>query len=139
MEAIANHLRTLAATNILARLAQLRLRTAGRFEQGLSSSSMRYGLCRDLNVPLERPAAKIPLAVRSLLESDVPSLLSLENAQGDSRDKLEIAWRRAFLEKKGATGCFVAVDLRTDTPCYMQWLMSLPIMISFKASGASRS
>src|SRR5215210_755684 len=115
MEAIANHLRTFPATSVAARLAQLRLRTAGRLEQGLSSSSMRYGLCRDLNVPLDRPAAKIPLAVRPLLESDVPSLLSLENAQGDSRDKLEIAWRRAFLEKKGATGCFVAVDLRTDT------------------------
>ena len=124
MEAIANHLRTLPTTDVGARLAQLRLRIAGRLEQGLSSSSMRYGLCRDLNVPLERPAAKIPLAVRSLLESDVPSLLSLENAQGDSRDKLEIAWRRAFLEKKGATGCFVAVDLRNDSPCYMQWLMS---------------
>jgi hypothetical protein len=89
MEAIANHLRTLPATNVAARLDQLRLRIAGRLEQGLSSSSMRYGLCRDLNVPLERPIAKIPLAIRPLLESDVPSLLSLENAQGDSRDKLE--------------------------------------------------
>jgi RimJ/RimL family protein N-acetyltransferase len=124
MEAIVNPLRVMPTASVVARLAQLRLRITGRLRQGLSSSSIRYGLCRDLNDPLERPAAKIPLAVRPLLEADVPSLLSTDNAQGDTRDKLEIAWRRAFLDKKGTKGCFVAVDLRNDTPCYMQWLMS---------------
>src|SRR5215204_878501 len=104
-------------------LQQLGTRIAGRVQLGLYSRTMRYGLRRDLSLSLERPSAKIPLSIRPLVEADVPSLLSMSNPQSDSRDQLEIAWRRAFLEK-GAKSCFVAIDLRNGTPCYMQWLLS---------------
>jgi RimJ/RimL family protein N-acetyltransferase len=123
MKATASHL-SIVSNPDASQLAQLRLRIAGRLQQGLRSSSMRFGLRRDLDVPLERPTAKIPIAIRPLIDSDVPSLLSINNAQSDGHDKLEIAWRRAFLDRKGAKGCFVGVDLRNDSACYMQWLMS---------------
>jgi GNAT superfamily N-acetyltransferase len=105
------------------KLEQLRIRIAGRLRLGLYSKSMRYGLRRDLGVPIERPSAKIPIEVRLATEADLRSLLSLEDSQNDNHDRLEIAWRRAFADK-GAKRCFVAVDLRTNTPCYMQWLFN---------------
>jgi RimJ/RimL family protein N-acetyltransferase len=46
----------------------------------------------------------------------------MDSPDADGQERLEIAWRRAFLAK-GAKGCFVAIDGRNDTPCYMQWLM----------------
>lgn len=105
-----------------ARLAQLRIRISGRLRLGLYASSLRYGLRRDLTQPLVRPSAKIPLAVRPLIKADLESLLFID--EGDTREeKLEVARRRAFAAKR-AQGCFVAVDQRTDTPCYMQWLFS---------------
>jgi RimJ/RimL family protein N-acetyltransferase len=105
------------------RLEQLRIRIAGRLQRGLYSRSVRYGLRRDLTLHLERPSAKIPIAIRPLVDTDLPFFLSVDASQTDSRERLELAWRRAFIDK-GAKGGFVAVDLRTDTPCYMQWLMS---------------
>lgn len=39
----------------------------------------------------------------------------------DPTEKLEVAWRRAFVDK-GARGGFVAVDQRSGTPCFVQWL-----------------
>jgi RimJ/RimL family protein N-acetyltransferase len=110
-------------SEISARLAQLKLRIAGRLELGLYSSFMRYGLSRDLNLPFEKPKAKIPIAIRPMIADDIGSLLPLDNSENDHREKLEIAWRRAFLEKR-PQGCFVAIDVRNETPCYMQWLFS---------------
>jgi RimJ/RimL family protein N-acetyltransferase len=112
-----------AETERKAKLEQLRIRIAGRLQLGLYSKSMRYGLCRDLGAPLERPSAKIPIEVRAATEADLRSLLTLGDSQNDDHDRLEIAWRRAFADK-GAKRCFVAVDLRTNTPCYMQWLFN---------------
>jgi RimJ/RimL family protein N-acetyltransferase len=105
-----------------AQIKQLRTRIAGKLRLGLYSRSMRYGLRRDLRSPLAAPSAKIPISVRPLVEDDIPVLLPIDDTGADSQDQLEIAWRRAFLGK-GAKGCFVAVDQRNGTPCYMQWLM----------------
>ena len=119
---IASPLPSASGTDLKARLEQLRVRIGGRIRLGLYSRSMRYGLCRDLNMPLEKPNAKIPIEVRLATDGDLRSLLSLEESH-DGEDRLEIAWRRAFADK-GAKRCFVAIDLRNDTPCYMQWLFN---------------
>ncbi len=119
---IASPLSTTSSTNLKAKLEQLRIRIAGRLRLGLYSKSMRYGLCRDLGVPFEKPSAKIPIEVRPATEADLRSLLSLNDSQ-DNHDRLEIAWRRAFADK-GAKRCFVAIDQRDGNPCYMQWLFN---------------
>ena len=106
-----------------AKLEQLRIRIAGRLQLGLYSKSMRYGLCRDLGAPFERPSAKIPIEVRAATAADLRSLLTLDDSQNSDHDRLELAWRRAFADK-GAKRCFVAVDLRSNTPCYMHWLFN---------------
>jgi RimJ/RimL family protein N-acetyltransferase len=112
-----------AGTDRKAKLEQLRIRIAGRLQLGLYSKSMRYGLRRDLGAPFERTSAKIPIEVRPATEADLRSLLSLDDSQNSDHDRLEIAWRRAFADK-GAKRCFVAVDLCTNTPCYMHWLFN---------------
>ncbi len=112
-----------AGTDRKAKLDQLRIRIGGRLQLGLYSKSMRYGLCRDLGVPFERPSAKIPLEVRAATAADLRSLLSFNDSQNSDHDRLELAWRRAFADK-GAKRCFVAVDLRSNTPCYMHWLFN---------------
>lgn len=123
MSAEANRLPVNPISDAGGRIAQLQIRIAGRIKLGLHSRSMRYGLRRDLSQSLEKPSAKIPIAVRPMVETDLPILLSVEESRGNLAESLEIAWRRAFVDK-GAKGCFVAVDLRDDTPCYMQWLMT---------------
>jgi RimJ/RimL family protein N-acetyltransferase len=103
------------------RLAQMQTRVAGRLKLGLYAKSSRYGLCRDLALSIEKPSAKIPIAVRPLREGDLASLLSLDASQSNQGERLEVAWRRAFVDK-GARGGFVAIDQRSETPCYVQWL-----------------
>jgi RimJ/RimL family protein N-acetyltransferase len=119
----ASWLPLLSGASPQAKLGEFRIRVAGRLQLGLYSKSMRYGLCRDLGVPFERTSAKIPIDVRPATDADLRALLSVDDHQHSNRDKLEIAWRRAFADK-GAKRCFVAVDLRTNTPCYMHWLFN---------------
>lgn len=123
MSAEAGHVQLDAEPTIPSRLAQLQIRLAGRLKLGPYSRSMRYGLCRDLQIPAQPPSAKIPIRVRPLVASDLARLLSVDPTRNDAHDRLEIAWRQAFVEK-GARNCFVAVDLRNEMPCYMQWLLS---------------
>jgi RimJ/RimL family protein N-acetyltransferase len=102
------------------RFTQMRTRVAGRLKLGLHATLTRYGLCRDLTEPLQTPKAKIAITVRRLKERDLASLFTL--GEGQPLDEhLEVAWRRAFIEKGARLG-YVAVDTRTDTPCYVQWL-----------------
>jgi len=68
-------------------------------------------------VPIETPRARIPITVQPLQDRDLASLFACE----DPRDKREAAWRLAFIAK-GARRGFVAIDQRTRTPCYVQWL-----------------
>lgn len=112
-----------AALDLNDRIAQIRTRLSGRIKLGLYSAFTRYGLCRDLTRPLERPNAKIPIDVRPLQDSDLDALFSLDASANSLEEKLEVAWRRSFVEK-GARGGFVAVDKRSETPCYVQWLFS---------------
>lgn len=96
-------------------VARLRNRIAGRLQLGLHSRLTRYGLCRDLAAPLTLPSAKIPITVRPLLERDYAALFM------DPSDPAEAALRQSFVTKGARLG-FVAVDARTDTACYVQWL-----------------
>jgi RimJ/RimL family protein N-acetyltransferase len=102
------------------RLAQMRTQLAGRLRLGWHASLTRYGLCRHLTRPLDKPKAKIAITVRRLRERDLGPLFALgERVSLDNR--LEVAWRRAFIAR-GAQCGYVAVDARNDTPCYVQWL-----------------
>lgn len=110
-----------SASNARLTLARLKLRVSGHINQGLYSRKTRLGLRRDLTLPLERPSAKIPISVRPLIQGDLDILLP--QVSNDHPEALEIHWRRNFL-RKAPRGCFVAVDMRDGTPCYMQWLFS---------------
>jgi RimJ/RimL family protein N-acetyltransferase len=103
-----------------ASLSQLGIRISGRVGLGVYRRSLRYGLCRDLHTTIQNPTAKIPIAIRPMLPADLPLLLSPEQPNG--RERLEATRRRAFADRR-PTGCFVAVDQRDGTPCYMQWLL----------------
>ncbi len=105
------------------RLAQLRTRLAGRLKLGLLAQITRYGLCRDLALPIEKPNAKIPILVRALENRDLSSLFCNDTAANDLAERLEVAWRLAFIDK-GARRGSVAIDSRSETPCYVQWLFS---------------
>ena len=118
------HLRAVDSTrNISLWLPQIRLLIEGRVKLGLHSNFTRYGLRRDLTVPITTPSAKIPVSVRPLLPSDIPLLLPENNDHLEPHERVQIAWRVSFLAK-APKGCFVAVDERTGKPCYMQWLFS---------------
>lgn len=101
---------------------RIRQRVAGRLQQGFHSEFKGYGLRRDLTHPLERPKAKIPLSIRPLTESDIDFILPLGGG-GSASENQEITWRRHFYRKAPQGCCFVAVDLRNGTPCYLQWLI----------------
>ena len=102
------------------RLRQLSARINGRLQLGLRYESTRIGLRRDLTVPFTPPDAKIPISVRPLTAADLPALLAVDDTTS-AADTFETAWRRAFAAKH-MQGCYVAVDERNGTPCYMQWL-----------------
>jgi RimJ/RimL family protein N-acetyltransferase len=105
------------------RLAELDTRLAGRWKLGVYAEQTRYGLLRDVSHKFSAPAAKIPLAVRPLHDRDLPALFGHAGPASELSERLEVAWRHAFIEK-GARGGFVAIDERSATPCYVQWLFS---------------
>jgi RimJ/RimL family protein N-acetyltransferase len=105
------------------RAGELATRLAGRWKLGLHAQQMRYGLVRDVSQKFTAPAAKIPLTVRPLHDRDLPALFGHAGPTSELAERLEVAWRHAFIEK-GARGGFVAIDERSDTPCYVQWLLS---------------
>jgi GNAT superfamily N-acetyltransferase len=93
---------------------------ARRLQMGVHTQSSRLGLRRDLDQPLEMPRAKIPMFVRPLTAEDLPIVLPESGVDG--AEKADIADRHALLAKAGMCA-YVAVDERTDTPCYIQWLL----------------
>lgn len=105
------------------RAGELAARLAGRWKLGFHAELTRYGLLRDVSQTFSAPAAKIPLAVRPLHDRDLPALFGHAGTASELAERLEVAWRHAFIEK-GARGGFVAIDERTATPCYVQWLLS---------------
>jgi len=106
------------------RAAEFRARLAGRLELGLHTTTIRYGLSRDLTLPLTMPKAKIPITVRPLQPQDLDLLFSVEAANNDPVEAREAAMRRSFFAH-GAHRAFVAVDERSGRPCYVQWLLGV--------------
>lgn len=105
------------------RLALFPSRLASRLHRGLCAKFTRFGLRRDLRLTVEKSTAKIPIRVRPLENRDLSSLFFGDIIAKDSAERLELAWRRSFIDK-GARGGFVAIDTRSETPCYVQWLLS---------------
>lgn len=101
--------------------ADFKERISGKLQQGIYSGISRYGLRRDLRQPIERPEAKVPITVRPLADGDMDVLLPMEG-ETFAAEAGEIIARRNFY-KKFPDSCFVAVDMRDNTPCYMQWLI----------------
>jgi hypothetical protein len=93
-----------------------------RLEAGVLRAATLVWLRRDLLTPFKAPAAKIPIAVRKVTDGDIPFLFPDPNADLPAPERKELAWRRQML-KAGTPTCFVAVDQRNGTPCYVQWLL----------------
>src|SRR3974377_1238739 len=77
------------------RVADLGKRVASR----LYGQCTSYGLRRDLQVPFAAPKAKIPIAVRKLIASDIPVLLPDQSGL-DTATSWDIRVRRAHLESE---------------------------------------
>ena len=86
-----------------------------------ASRRLSYGLRRDLAVPFPAPAARVPVTIRPLRDSDVPALLALDAPGLDEAARDE---RRTRLDMiaAGLRTPYVAVTV-DDRPCYMQWLL----------------
>lgn len=83
---------------------------------------LSYGLRRDL-LDIQQPfKARIPLSIRALQQDDIRHVLPVDDPSLDRKERLEVRSRREHLENDIPTP-YVAVDLRTDTPCFIQWLM----------------
>jgi RimJ/RimL family protein N-acetyltransferase len=109
---------------LIDQLLDVGTRLAGRLELGWRTDIERYGLGRDLSVPIKHPAAKIPVSVRSLEERDIGPLFAAADSSADAKEKREAAVRRAF-NAKGVGKGFVAIDDRSGAPCYVQWLFGI--------------
>jgi GNAT superfamily N-acetyltransferase len=94
---------------------------ARELRRRLWSDWTHYGLSRDLDVPFVAPDAKIPLAIRTLSEGDLPKLLGMNEPYVSDRGPYVRMHRLNFVGE-GIGTCFVAVT-DGDEPCYMQWLM----------------
>jgi RimJ/RimL family protein N-acetyltransferase len=86
------------------------------------SDRVHYGLRRDLAEPFEAPLAKIPLTIRPLRQSDVPSLLGMDTRHMSERGPY-VRMHRLDFSREGIGQCYVAAT-DGDEPCYMQWLMA---------------
>ena len=75
--------------------SRLAYRLAGRLNLGLYAKITRYGLCRDLALPVEKPNAKIPILMRPLENRDLSSLFCNDIAK---HDLAEIRQREALLD-----------------------------------------
>lgn len=115
--------RAFAGSEAGRRIAAFLKRVEGRLKLGLAKRTVRYGLRRDLTVPIERPSAKIPISVREMRQEDLAILLPSDTSAFSEQDRLEVVWRKRFAEDVGSNG-YVAIDERDGSPCYMQWLLA---------------
>lgn len=81
-----------------------------------------YGLRRDLTIPVEKPRAMIPLMVRELRRSDIPVFFPDDLSNLPRNEWAMDNYRKAHLAAE-IPECYVAVDLRNNAPCFIQWLM----------------
>src|ERR1044072_9282726 len=72
------------------------MRVTARLQLGFRTELIRYGLCRNLELPIQQPASEIRLSLRPLEEGDLASLFAHDSSL-DGGEKKEIAWRLAFV------------------------------------------
>lgn len=101
--------------------SQVRTRLAARKALGMRTETTRIGLRRDLDVAFTPPSAKIPIEVRQLANGDAKGLFGA-SISGETKEQLEVIWRKDYLQNHSERG-WVAVDLRSGLPCYVQWLL----------------
>jgi hypothetical protein len=92
------------------------------FKRRLYSNERSLCLRRDLDIPFETPAAKIPIEIRPMRDEDAPKLLGEDDTGISSEAVKESARRKLFFREKVPT-CYVAVT-EDGSPTYMQWLMA---------------
>jgi hypothetical protein len=86
------------------------------------STTIAYGLHRDLTVPWTAPEAAIPLSIRKATKVDIDLLTDL-NETGVPKEALAERRARLMAFNGGMNEhCWVAVD-EHDIPCYMQIVM----------------
>ena len=95
---------------------------AREFKRRLYSDERSLCLRRDLDIPFESPAAKLPIQIRPLREEDVGKLLEEYEEGIPSAAIRERAQLKLFLLEKVPT-CYVAVT-EDGSPVFMQWLMA---------------
>jgi RimJ/RimL family protein N-acetyltransferase len=88
----------------------------------LYQSWVSYGLRRDLTQEHTTPKSQIPITVREFQERDITQLFGAPRRSASRKERLEVMHRLAHLAERIPT-CFVAIDERTGSPCFMQWLM----------------
>lgn len=81
------------------------------------STTVAYGLCRDMTVPFEAPVAKVPIRIRPLEPRDLDYILDPD--LGDS--PVQLMRQRRLVDAEVGT-CWVAVT-EDDEPRYMQWMI----------------
>jgi GNAT superfamily N-acetyltransferase len=116
------------------RFGELGEKLAHRMRASAYEIDESYGLRRDLRAAFTAPAAKIPITIREASARDAAVLFGDEAAELDPAASGDIAWRREIFAA-GLPTCFVAVDTRTDTPCYVQWLMGASQNAQIKSIG----
>lgn len=115
-------IKTAASLAAHGHFAELAAGLRRRIGAGLYREYISYGLRRDLSEPYVAPPAKVPIRVRELVDSDVEILCPAREAGLSADDRGVVNWRARVIEAR-IPRCFVAVDLRTQEPCYIQWLI----------------
>jgi hypothetical protein len=88
----------------------------------MSSEALAYGLRRNADDVVPRPAARIGISVRPIEPRDVHLLFEQEIEKSNGQSRIELVRRHQFYQLGTPTG-FVAVT-DEDEPCYMQWLVT---------------
>lgn len=95
---------------------------AKEFKRRFYSNERSLCLRRELDIPFETPAAKLPIKIRPLHERDVGALLDVCEEGISGMAVRERAQRKLFLPEKVPT-CYVGVT-EDGSPAFMQWLMA---------------
>jgi hypothetical protein len=93
------------------------------FERGINAVALRrtsFGFKRHLHTSWPPPAGKIPIAVRELMDSDIPLILPHHIAASNRREGQQINARRKLLTQN-ILKPFVAIDQSCSRPCFIQW------------------
>ncbi|MEE7492103.1 MULTISPECIES: GNAT family protein [Methylobacterium] len=117
--------------------AMLRARLARRMALGLYSERVSIGFERYLTVPVESPAARIPVRLRDFRLDDLPALFPVGGDEAAERERDDVMWRlRAAAHGVLPSRCYVLADAGSDRACHIQWLTGPGYGDAVRRSGA---